>query len=195
MSPSDSQVTTTFPIIPAATKPAPRDRVRVLVADNDPATRRLLFPISEKDGYQFVNVDDGREAYRMLKSDADFGAAVFDMAMPNLKGVEIVRYMKTENRLKRIPIVVIAGENGLKLISECFAAGAMTFLPKPFSTEQLRRTLRLAINSQAAKRLGVPPLGGSQDRTPHIPPRSVTPNVEVSHERLERFRPTRRQAG
>jgi CheY-like chemotaxis protein len=192
MSLSDPQIITNFRTIPQTTKPARRDPVRVLVANDDPATRRLLIPIGEKDGYQFVNVEDGREAYRMLKSDGDFGAAVFDMAMPHLKGVEIVRYMKTENRLKRIPIVVIAGEHGLKLIAECFAAGAMTFLPKPFSTEQLRRTLRMAINSQAAKRPVVSPSGGSQDWTAN---KGGTPNVEVSHERLERFRPARRGAG
>jgi chemosensory pili system protein ChpA (sensor histidine kinase/response regulator) len=91
----------------------------------------------------------------LLKSDSAFGAAVLGMDMPNLEGVEIVRYMKTEKRLKGIPIVVIAGAHGLKLIAECFAAGAMSFLPKPFSTEQLRRTLRMAINSQSAKTAGV----------------------------------------
>lgn len=88
---------------------------------------------------------------RMLKSDGAFSAAVFDMAMPHLKGVEIVRYMKTEKRLMRIPVVVIAGAQGLKLITECFAAGAVAFMPKPFTTEQLRRTLRLAISQAQEK--------------------------------------------
>jgi CheY-like chemotaxis protein len=130
-----------------------REPGRVLVADNDPTTGRRLISIGEKEGYQVITVADGREAYRMLKSDGNFQVAVFDMAMPQLNGVEIVRYMKTEKRLMRIPIVIVAGNQGLKLIAECFAAGAIAFLPKPFTTEQLRRTLRMAVSScQSSKR-------------------------------------------
>ena len=128
-----------------------REPARVLVADNDPSTGRLLIAIGEKEDYTIVTVEDGREAYRLLKTDSNFIAAVFDMTVPNLDGVEIVRYMKTEKRLKRIPVVVLAGTQGLKLITECFAAGAMAFLPKPFTTEQLRRTLRMAISQAQEK--------------------------------------------
>jgi CheY-like chemotaxis protein len=135
-----------------ATTERMREPARVLVADNDPITGRLLLAIGAKEGYTVVTVEDGREAYRVLKSDANFSAAVFDMTVPHLDGVEIVRYMKTEKRLMRIPVVVLAGAQGLKLITECFAAGAIAFLPKPFTTEQLRRTLRMAISSQAQEK-------------------------------------------
>jgi FixJ family two-component response regulator len=47
----------------------------------------------------------------------------------------------------RIPVVIVAGDHGLKLISDSFAAGALAFLPKPFTTEKLARTIRLAIGS------------------------------------------------
>jgi len=125
---------------------------RVLVVDNDPITGQLLIPLGEREGYQVVSVDDGRQAYRMLKSDANFAAAVINMSMPNLKGVDIVRHMKTENRLMRIPVIIVADNHGLKLIAESFAAGALAFLPKPFTTEKLARTLRLAIGSQAGRK-------------------------------------------
>jgi CheY-like chemotaxis protein len=120
---------------------------RVLVVDDDPLTGQLLVAIGEREGYQVVSVDDGRKAYRMLKSDANFTAAVFNMTMPNLNGVDIVRHMKTEKRLMRIPVVIVAGDHGLKLISDSFAAGALAFLPKPFTTEKLARTIRLAIGT------------------------------------------------
>ena len=125
------------------TRPPPR----VLVVDDDPLTAQLLIPIGEREGYQVVSVNDGRQAYRMLKSDANFTAAVFNMTMPNLNGVDIVRYMKTEKRLMRIPVVIVAGDHGLRLIADSFAAGALAFLPKPFTTEKLARTIRLAIGS------------------------------------------------
>lgn len=92
-----------------------------------------------------VVVEDGREAYRVLQSDADFKAAIFDMNMPHLEGLEIIRYMRTERRLMRIPVMLITSGCDLKLMSESFAAGAAVFLPKPFTTGQLQLMLRMLL--------------------------------------------------
>jgi CheY-like chemotaxis protein len=130
---------------------------RVLVVDDDPITAALLSTVSEREGYQVVSVRDGREAYRILKSTADFTAAVFNMTMPHLDGVDLVRHMKTEKRLMRIPVVIVAGNHGLKLITDSFAAGALAFLPKPLTTEKLAQTVRLAIGSQAVRKQSYEP--------------------------------------
>ena len=140
-----------MPIISKAIFPNTRGLGRVLVVDDDASTAALLNTVGEREGYQVVSVSDGREAYRMLKSTADFTAAVFNMTMPHLNGVDIVRYMKTEKRLMRIPVIIVAGNHGLKLISDSFAAGALAFLPKPLTTEKLAQTVRLAISSQAVR--------------------------------------------
>jgi chemosensory pili system protein ChpA (sensor histidine kinase/response regulator) len=135
--------------------PALRTPARVLVVDDDASTAALLSTVAEREGYQVVSVRDGREAFRMLKSNADFTAAVFNMTMPHLDGVDILRHMKTEKRLMRIPVVIVAGNHGLKLITESFAAGALAFLSKPLTTEKLALTVRLAIGSQAVRKQSV----------------------------------------
>jgi CheY-like chemotaxis protein len=119
---------------------------RVLVADDDPVIRLLVTSILKKAGYTPVVVEDGREAYRLLRSDADFKAAVFDMMMPYLEGLEVIRHMKTERRLMRIPVMLITAERDLKLMAESFAAGAAVFLPKPFTTGQLQLMLRMLLD-------------------------------------------------
>lgn len=126
--------------------------VRVLVVDDDPVTGELLKSIGQKEGYEVVSVDDGRKAFRVLKSDANFMAAVFNMTTPNLMGLDLVRFMKTEKRLMRIPVIIVAGDIGLKRIPESFAAGALVFLPKPFTTEKLALSLRLARCSRAGRK-------------------------------------------
>ena len=73
--------------------------LRVLVADDDPVIRRLITGIVEREGYTAVIAEDGRVAYRILQTDADFCGAIFDMMMPNLNGLEVIRYMRTEKRL------------------------------------------------------------------------------------------------
>ena len=118
---------------------------RVLVADDDPAILRLVTTLLEKDGYAVVGARDGREAYKALQSDSKFTAAVFDVVMPQIGGPELVRYMRTEKRLMRIPVMMMTAEQDPKLSSESFAAGAVVFLPKPFTAAQLQTMLRMLV--------------------------------------------------
>jgi CheY-like chemotaxis protein len=128
-----------------------RDRIhltkRVLVADDDPVIRRLLSSAVTSEGYIAVTVDDGRAAFRMLQSDADFTAALFDMRMPGLNGIDLIRHMRTEKRLQRIPVMLITAENDLKVMSESFAAGAVAFLSKPLTVDKLQNALRMLLRS------------------------------------------------
>ena len=121
---------------------------RILVADDDPVIRQLLAAILKKEGYAVVLVNDGREAFRILRADADFKAAIFDMVMPFLKGIDLIQYMRTEKRLMRIPVMIITSERDLKLMADSFAAGATIFLPKPFTPEQLHTSLQMLLSKR-----------------------------------------------
>jgi len=118
---------------------------RVLVADDDPAILRLVTTILEKEGFAVVGARDGREAYKALQDDSNFTAAVFDVVMPNISGPELVRYMRTEKRFNNIPVMMMTAEQDPKLSSDSFAAGAIVFLPKPFTTAQLQTMLRMLV--------------------------------------------------
>ena len=118
---------------------------RVLVADDDPAILRLVKTILEKENYNVITARDGREAYKILQNDQNFTAAVFDVVMPHISGPELVRYMKTEKRLMRIPVMMMTAEQDPKLSSDSFSAGAVVFLPKPFTTAQLQIMLQMLI--------------------------------------------------
>lgn len=126
--------------------PAAHTSRRILVADDDPVIRHLVTTIVKKEGYTPVVVNDGREAIRLLRADADFRAAIFDMMMPHIEGLEIIRHMRTEKRLKRIPSMMITSEQDIKLMTNSFEAGATVFLPKPFKPAQLRTMLRMLVS-------------------------------------------------
>lgn len=118
---------------------------RVLVADDDPAILRLVRTILEKEGFTVVVARDGREAYKALQENANFTAAVLDVVMPHIQGPELVRFMRTENRYNKIPVMMMTAEQDPKLSSESFAAGAVVFLPKPFTTVQMQAMLRMLV--------------------------------------------------
>lgn len=121
---------------------------RVLVADDDPIIRRLVTSAVQREGFETVVANDGREAYRILQSDANFRAAIFDMMMPHLEGLDVIRFMATEKRLMRIPVMMITSEQNLQLMAESFSAGATLFLHKPFTAEQLQSTLRILLSTR-----------------------------------------------
>ena len=120
-------------------------RGRVLVADDDPAILRLVTTILEKEGFTVVGARDGKEAYKALQEHSDITAAVFDVVMPHISGPELVRYMRTEKRFNNIPVMMMTAEQDPKLSRDSFAAGAVVFLPKPFTTAQLQTMLRMLI--------------------------------------------------
>lgn len=118
---------------------------QILVADDDPAILRLVKIIIEKEGYTVIAARDGKEAYKLLQSDQPFIAAVFDVVMPYIQGTELVRYMQSEKRLMKIPVIMMTAEQNPRLSSESFSAGAVAFLPKPFTTAQLQTMIRMFI--------------------------------------------------
>lgn len=125
----------------------PEERRRVLVADDDRLTLRMLTAIVEGAGYQAVTAEDGREAFRILQRDAQFSAAIFDMMMPHLQGLDLIVYMKGDARLQSIPIGMITAEQDPKVWDDSIAAGASVFLPKPFTPPQVKMMLRMLIRT------------------------------------------------
>lgn len=124
----------------------PVGKKKILVADDDPAILRLVQAIAEKDGFQVVLAHDGREAYKILQSDDSFTLAIFDVVMPYIQGTELAKHMKSEKKLMNIPVIMMTAEQNPRLSSESFSAGAVVFLPKPFTPSQLQVMLKMVAN-------------------------------------------------
>jgi len=129
--------------VPKVEKPAKRQRI--LVADDDALTLRMVTAIVETEGFEAVAVPDGREALRVLQADGTFSAAIFDMMMPHLKGLDLILYMKADERLRGVPVGMITAETDPKVWDESVAAGACVFLPKPFTPPQVQMMLRMLV--------------------------------------------------
>jgi two-component system chemotaxis response regulator CheY len=125
---------------------------RVLVADDDPVMRLLVTTILKQRECEAVIAQDGREAYRILQADSQFRAAIIDMTMPFLEGLDLIRYMRSEKRLMRIPVMMISAEQDIKLMASSFAAGATAFLPKPFTPAQLQSAIRMLLGHGSFER-------------------------------------------
>ena len=128
------------------------DKAKVLIADDDPAILRLVKALVEKEGYAVETARDGKEAYKFLQSGEPWAAAIFDVIMPYIQGTELVRYMQSEKRLMKIPVIIMTAEQNPRLSSDSFSAGAVAFLPKPFTTSQMQTMLRMCVQRSQTPR-------------------------------------------
>jgi CheY-like chemotaxis protein len=121
---------------------------RVLVVEDDPIIMALVKDVMHEEGYTVVSAQDGGEGYRILTKDCDFVAGIFDVKMPSIRGTDLLRHMQTKERLSRIPVLIMTGEQGMTLQAESFSAGAAVFLPKPFTRAALRRMFRTLVSKK-----------------------------------------------
>lgn len=121
---------------------------RILVVEDDPIIMQLVKDVLQDEGYTVVPAQDGGEAYRILTKDSDFVAGIFDVKMPSIQGTDLLRHMQTEKRLRRIPVLIMTGEQNMALQAESFSAGAAIFLPKPFTRAALQRMFRTLVSKK-----------------------------------------------
>lgn len=112
------------------------------MADDDPATRRLIAAVIESEGFDAIEAGDGKEAYRILKSNRTIIAAIIDVMMPYIEGTELTRFISSDERFRGIPVIIVSAGSNPSAKAVGLRAGAAAFLSKPFSNLQLRALIR-----------------------------------------------------
>jgi two-component system, chemotaxis family, chemotaxis protein CheY len=127
---------------PGAAAPAARpDGPRILIVDDDPATRRLYQWILAEEGYQSLQAEDGRAALALL-AQQPFDLVITDLHMPQMDGVELIRTIRREQRARTIMVITADGTADTEQL--VLRSGADLYLTKPFDiTDLLRRLGRI----------------------------------------------------
>ena len=122
---------------------------RILVADDSMATRALVAAaLKELKDVQVERVSTGIEAIKML-STTEIDLVLTDIHMPEINGLELVRFIKSDERLRNIPVIVISTEAADDDRTRALNLGANDYLPKPFTSSQLQHIIsRHLVNSK-----------------------------------------------
>jgi len=118
----------------------------VLIADDDEDILTLVALRFRRSGLEVILARDGEEALELIKTRAP-DAAVLDIAMPKLTGLEVVRQLRDSEETKALPIVLLtarAGENDIELGLD---AGADEYVTKPFSPQDLYTCVQSVLSS------------------------------------------------
>ena len=109
---------------------------KILVADDEVYMLRLLEMTFKKGGYEVISCRDGKEALA-LAATALPQLIVLDVMMPGLDGLGALRQLKENPATKEIPVVVLSAKGHALTKVEAEASGAVLFLAKPFSPNEL----------------------------------------------------------
>ena len=108
----------------------------MLIAEDDPVSRRILERLLRKWGYEVLVTTDGDEAWAALQSAEAPDLAVLDIMMPKMDGLEICRGLRALNR--RTYVILVTAKHGAREIVKGIEAGADDYLTKPYDQDELR---------------------------------------------------------
>lgn len=118
--------------------------MKILIAEDDPVSRRLLEATLEKFGYEVVVAADGAEAWTALQRNDAPRLAILDWMMPELDGLEICRRMRKIATATPPYLILLTAKAERGDVVAGLDAGANDYLKKPFDRGELRARLQVA---------------------------------------------------
>ncbi|MCL1940367.1 MAG: response regulator [Synergistaceae bacterium] len=112
--------------------------MKILSVDDSVVVRKIIRSAIGVLGHDFIEAEDGEEALSLLETEySDIGLILLDWNMPGLNGYEVLLTLKEDERYKDIPVMMVTTESEKSNIVSAVRAGAINYLTKPFSNEDL----------------------------------------------------------
>ena len=119
--------------------------MKILVADDDVLSRRLMERMLKRNGYEVVTAENGRQAAEILSCDDSPRLALIDWMMPELDGPGVCRRIRSRRDTRYIYITLLTAKQASEDIVLGLEAGADDYLIKPCNTEELMARLRTGV--------------------------------------------------
>lgn len=126
---------------------------RILVVEDSPAIRTFVHKALEGSLGEglgestVVEASDGFDAMRLLPR-GQFDLVISDIHMPDINGLELVRFLRGGERYASVAVLLITSQGASTDRDRGMALGADGFLQKPFSPEELREAARVALSAR-----------------------------------------------
>jgi diguanylate cyclase (GGDEF)-like protein len=119
--------------------------MKILIADDDPVSSRLLDRLLVKWGYEVIAAHDGSEAWEVLQAENAPRVALLDWIMPGIDGLEICRRVRARSSQPYVYIMLLTANDKVGNLVEGLESGADDYLTKPFHPQELRARLRVGL--------------------------------------------------
>lgn len=111
--------------------------MKILVVEDDAISRKVVTTILEKEGYEVVASDSGKEAVSLLGQHHDIDAVVSDVMMPVMDGFHLLAYMKADPSLANIPVMLCSALSDAGSVRKGILLGVADYITKPINAESM----------------------------------------------------------
>jgi two-component system chemotaxis response regulator CheY len=122
----------------------------ILVVDDSKVMRDMIVACLRPDpALRFSHAASGLEAIEQL-SLRSFHLVILDLNMPDIGGIEVVEFIRGQDRLRSLPIVIVTTRGDEASRARALSAGASRFLVKPFEPEAILAEVQALLGEKAA---------------------------------------------
>lgn len=115
--------------------------MKILIVDDFSTMRRIIKNLLRDLGFtNCQEADDGNTALPMLQS-GNFDFLVTDWNMPGMQGIDLLKAVRADERLKKLPVLMVTAEAKREQIIEAAQAGVNGYIVKPFTAQTLKEKL------------------------------------------------------
>jgi len=140
----------------AQAQPVPRERldrrIVALVVDDSITVRRVTQRLLERNGMRVLTARDGADALAVMEENVP-DVVLLDIEMPRMDGYEVAAHMRSDDRLKHVPIIMITSRVGEKHRARALELGVDEYLGKPYQESQLLEAIAPLVGDDGESRV------------------------------------------
>lgn len=120
--------------------------IPILIVDDFATMRRIVKTCLRQLGFENVTeAEDGKVALQKLQAN-EFKLIISDWNMPNMMGIDLLRNVRSDEKFKALPFLMVTAEAQKENVIEAAKAGVSNYIIKPFTADQLEAKLSAIFN-------------------------------------------------
>ncbi len=117
-------------------------QMRILLVEDSKLTRKMEVNILKEAGFHHVvEANDGEEAIQKLQGEGEIDLILSDWNMPNKTGYELLEWVRSDEKCRNIPFIMVTAQAEKKQATKAVEAGVSNFISKPFTPQELKSTI------------------------------------------------------
>ena len=118
--------------------------MKILIAEDDPVTNKLIESNLKKWGYEVITASNGDEAWELFQELREPLVIILDWMMPGASGLEVCTRIVRSEPVHPVHIIFLTARDEAKDVVKGFAAGASDFIRKPCDVQELKARILIA---------------------------------------------------
>lgn len=116
----------------------------IVVAEDSPPNRKILVHLLEKLGYHVESFPDGKKAWEKLEAGelSNVVAVLSDIMMPNMDGIQLLKNIRSHDKLKALPVVLITAVSDREYIMQAKDHNVNGYILKPVTFQRVTNKLK-----------------------------------------------------